>query len=129
MNYNNYEGSIVEQYGVALVGWPDNLLPVRNPSSVGGQEVLQPLLDALVTQTCYWIRLTDDQLVKCIDDNGMCQAKGEAVYKPWKKRKVAAIKSTIQENNGVDGTDGMENRDEADSGSNGDNGDNGEIDA
>ncbi|KIM61913.1 hypothetical protein SCLCIDRAFT_120782, partial [Scleroderma citrinum Foug A] len=82
MNYNNYEGSIVERYGVALVGWPDNLLPVQNPSSVGGREVLQPLLDALVTQTCYWIRLTDDQLVKRIDDNGMHQAKGEAVYKP-----------------------------------------------
>ena len=129
MNYNNYEGSIIERYGVALVGWPDNLFPVRNPSSVGSREVLQPLLDALVTQTCYWIRLTDDQLVKCIDDNGMRQAKGEAVYKPRKKRKVAAIESTIQENNGVDGTDGMENRDKADSGGNGDNGDNGEIDA
>ena len=129
MNYNNYEGSIVERYGVALVGWPDNLLLVQNPSSVGSREVLQPLLDALVTQTCYWIRLTDDQLVKHIDDNGMHQAKGEAVYKPRKKHKVAAIESTIQENNGVDGTDGMENRDEADSGGNGDNGDNREIDA
>jgi len=129
MNYNNYEPNIVEQHGVALVGWPDNLLPVWNPSSVGGQEVLQPLLDALLTQTCHWIRLTEVQLVKRIEDNGTCQAKGEAVYKPRKKRQVATIKSAIQENNDGDGTDGIENRGEANSGGNGDNGDNGEIDA
>jgi len=96
MNYNNYERNIVERYGVALVGWPDNLLPVRNPSSVGGREVLQPLLDALLTQTCHWIRLTEVQLAKRIEDNGVRQAKGEAVYKPRKKRQVAAIKGAIQ---------------------------------
>jgi len=124
MNYNNYERNIVEWYGVALVGRPDNLLPVRNPSSVGGREVLQPLLNALLTQTCHWIRLTEVQLAKRIEDNGVRQAKGEAVYKPQKKRQVAAIKGAIQENNDGDGTDDIENRDEADSGGNGDNGDN-----
>jgi len=129
MNYNNYKHNIVERHGVALVGWPENLLPVWNPSSVSGQEVLQPLLDALLTQTCHWIWLTEVQLARRIEDNSIHQAKGEVVYKPWKKHQVATIKSTIQENNDGDGTDGIENRDEANSEGNGDNRDNGEIDA
>ncbi|KAG2133975.1 hypothetical protein BD769DRAFT_1353658, partial [Suillus cothurnatus] len=36
MNYANYERSIVERYGVTLQGWPSALLPVRNPSRIGG---------------------------------------------------------------------------------------------
>jgi hypothetical protein len=38
MNYANYERSIVEHYGITLQGWPSALLPVRNPSGVGGWE-------------------------------------------------------------------------------------------
>lgn len=82
MNYENYEHDIVEHHGVALVGWPDNILPVQNPSRIGSREALQPLLGALSTETCHWVKLTDDQLKKCIEGNHACQSKGEVVYKP-----------------------------------------------
>ncbi|KAG2752738.1 hypothetical protein P692DRAFT_20723451, partial [Suillus brevipes Sb2] len=59
MNYNNYEHSIVERYGVELVGWPSDLLPICNPSTIGGRE---------------------------ISSNKTRQANGECVYKPRKKR-------------------------------------------
>ncbi|KAG2121550.1 hypothetical protein BD769DRAFT_1361244, partial [Suillus cothurnatus] len=36
MNYTNYKHSIVERYSVTLQGWPSALLPVRNPSCIGG---------------------------------------------------------------------------------------------
>ena len=91
--------------------------------------MLQPLLDALRIQTCHWIKLTDDQVAKCIEDNLVHQAKGEVVYKPRKKHQVAATNSTTQEDSGIIGADGIKNTDQADSGGNGSNGDNGEIDA
>jgi len=118
MNYENYERDIVERHGVALVGWPDNILPVRNPSRVGGREVLQPLLGALVTKTCHWIKLTDDQLKKRIEDNHTRQSNGEAVYKPRRKPKVAAVKSQdiLAGSGDVDGANGTKNGDQADDG-------------
>ncbi|KAG2117736.1 hypothetical protein DEU56DRAFT_702022, partial [Suillus clintonianus] len=61
MNYANYERSIVEHYGVTLQGWPSALLPVRNPSRVGGREQVQTLLDALNNKTCTWTALAEDE--------------------------------------------------------------------
>jgi len=117
MNYDNYERDIVERHGIVLVCWLDNFLPVRNPSHVGGLEALQLLLGALVKETCHWVRLTDVQLEKRIQDNHARQSKGEAVYKPWRKPKVAAIKSwdTLAGDDDVDGADGTKNGDQVDS--------------
>lgn len=116
MNYENYEHDIVEHHGVALVGWPDNILPVQNPSRIGSREALQPLLGALSTETCHWVKLTDDQLKKCIEGNHACQSKGEVVYKPWRKPKVAAVKSqdVVAGSGDVDGAGGAKNGDQAD---------------
>ncbi|KAG2743398.1 hypothetical protein P692DRAFT_20850504 [Suillus brevipes Sb2] len=65
-NYANYERSIVERYGITLQGWPSVLLPVQNPSGVGGWEM---------------------------SSNRECHANGEAVYKP---RKKCAAKTTAK---------------------------------
>lgn len=86
MNYNNYERSIVEHYGITLVGWPSDLLPIRNPSAIGGREQVQSLLDALETHTCHWEQLSEGELVARIASNQARQAQGECVYKPRKKR-------------------------------------------
>ena len=33
MNYVNYEGKVVEEHGVALIGWPDSV-PFKNPGEI-----------------------------------------------------------------------------------------------
>ncbi|KAG1724127.1 hypothetical protein EDB19DRAFT_1612441, partial [Suillus lakei] len=85
MNYDNFERSIVEHYGITLVGWPSDLLPIHNPSAVGGWEQVQPLLDALESHACHWEQLSEEKLVARIASNQARQANGECVYKPRKK--------------------------------------------
>ncbi|KAG1837230.1 hypothetical protein DFJ58DRAFT_734500 [Suillus subalutaceus] len=92
MNYVNYEHNIVEHCGVALVGWPLPG-PVCNPSKVGGRAEVQKLLDALQrdphhTESCHWVVLTDEELVKRMTENRARHARGETVYVARKKRKV-----------------------------------------
>jgi len=96
MNYANYERSIVERYGVTLQGWPSALLPVQNPSCIGGREQVQALLNALDNKTCTWTTLTEDELRQRMTSNRARHANGEAVYKPRKKRATkTAEKSTV----------------------------------
>jgi len=61
MNYTNYEGKIVERFGVALVGWPCKR-PVCNPNRVGGRLEVSKLDFALQSKGCKWVRLTDEEL-------------------------------------------------------------------
>lgn len=94
MNYNNYEHSIVERYGVELVGWPSDLLPIRNPSTIGGRERVQCLLDALDAHPCCWVELSPEELVARISSNQARQANGECVYKPRKKRAAKSLEKS-----------------------------------
>ncbi|KAI6012871.1 hypothetical protein BKA83DRAFT_4500553 [Pisolithus microcarpus] len=73
MNYTNYECQIVEHYGVMLMGWP---FPgtVRNPSKIGGQAEVEKLLDALNSEACKWVRLTDEECRARITHNKEHQA-------------------------------------------------------
>ncbi|KAI6016842.1 hypothetical protein BKA83DRAFT_4059515 [Pisolithus microcarpus] len=61
MNYTNYKHQIVERYGVMLTGWPFSGT-VQNPSKIGGQAEVEKLLDALNSEACKWVRLTDEEL-------------------------------------------------------------------
>jgi hypothetical protein len=92
MNYNNYERNIVERHSLAMVGWPSDLLPIRNPSLLGGREQVHSLLNALVNKTCHWTVLTEEQLTARVEQNHARQAAGELVYKPRKKRVMQASK-------------------------------------
>lgn len=76
MNYLNYERSIVEKHAVALIGWPEELLPVRNPGCIGSREAVALLRNALVDKDCRWIRLTNEQRENRIKDNQARQARG-----------------------------------------------------
>ena len=57
MNYLNYETSIVQGWGVKLVGWPDGISFV-NPSHLGTVSDLRRICDVLKSKTCYWTALT-----------------------------------------------------------------------
>ncbi|KAG1729224.1 uncharacterized protein EDB91DRAFT_1253143 [Suillus paluster] len=96
MNYNNYECSIVEHYGITLVGWPLDLLPIHNPSAIGGCEQVQCPLNALKTHMCHWEQLSEEQLVARIASNQACQAKGECVYKPRKKHAAKRVEKSTE---------------------------------
>lgn len=87
MNYANYEGKIVEKYGVALTGWPTE--PVRNPALAGSQRKLASLFADLTDGKCHWVKLSDDELEKRKEANEARAAAGEAVYK---ERKTTASK-------------------------------------
>jgi hypothetical protein len=57
MNYSNYEMSVVEAYGVHLVGWPHSVKFI-NPSNIGTIGDIRKLQDALKARTCYWAVLS-----------------------------------------------------------------------
>jgi hypothetical protein len=84
MNYCNYEGKIVEKYGVALAGWPIIMPQVCNPSKVGKRPLLEKLLDALESGDCHWVVLMDDQVEARRKENQARKDHGEVIYKPRK---------------------------------------------
>lgn len=84
MNYNNYERSIVERYGVALSGWPVSG-GVRNPGKVRAMQI-NKLLEALQSEKCKWVMLTAEELKARIADNKARQARGENVYKARRRK-------------------------------------------
>ena len=55
----NYERKIVEELGVALIGWPGNG-EVENPGGLSPNKGLA-LKNALETKECRWIILTTEQ--------------------------------------------------------------------
>ena len=85
MNYRNYEGQIVEQYGVALLGWPLDHLPVCNPGGLSAADVAT-LLKALQDGRCRWARLTPEELEARKVSNKLRQEQGEKVYTARKQR-------------------------------------------
>ncbi|KAG1849398.1 hypothetical protein F4604DRAFT_1934895 [Suillus subluteus] len=80
MNYNNYEGKIVETYGVTLANFPGT---VQNPGKIGHRQDLINLYDLLFKGECSWTKLTSDELVECIAKNKEHQAQGELIYKAY----------------------------------------------
>ncbi|KIK29663.1 hypothetical protein PISMIDRAFT_89065, partial [Pisolithus microcarpus 441] len=61
MNYHNYETAIVETYGVRLVGWPEGV-KFANPSVIGTVVEARKLCDALRSGSCFWKRLSKNEL-------------------------------------------------------------------
>ena len=86
MNYSNYERKIVESHGMELIGWPSDLLPIRNPGQLGGCDQVQKLLVALTTNICHWKKLSEEDRQRRIVLNTERHARGENVYKQRKKQ-------------------------------------------
>ena len=66
MNYSNYKHKITERFGVELIGWPNDLLPIRNPAQLGGRDQVQKLLSALTTKVCHWKKLSEENMQRRI---------------------------------------------------------------
>ena len=84
MNYRNYEGKIVEKYGVELKGWPSSKSGICNPATLGGRQQLEKLLAALESGQCHWVVLTEDELEERKKNNQAREERGEQVYRPRK---------------------------------------------
>ena len=86
MNYDNYKCKIVESLGMELIGWPSDLLPIRNPGKLGGRDRVQKLHVALTTKVCYWKKLSEEDRQRRIVLNTERHAWGGKVYKQRKER-------------------------------------------
>ena len=91
MNYRNYETTIIQGWGVKLVGWPDGISFV-NPSHLGMVPELQRIHDALKLKTCYWKVLTANERKDHETKLQACEAAGETVKAPRKKCSDSGIK-------------------------------------
>ena len=109
MNYHNYEGKIMEKYGVALNGCPTGFPGVCNPSMVGSQPMLEKLLSTLESSQCHWVLLTGDELEARKKDN---QARDEHVYKPRKSTKRSRTAQATKSSATVDDSDEDKDEDE-----------------
>lgn len=95
MNYRNYERAIVERHSVALINWPLSVM-VQNPSQIGGRSQVQTLLDALKSDQCKWVSLSEEELLQRMTDNRARQACGEVVHIPRKRRTAPAAKQSAE---------------------------------
>jgi hypothetical protein len=95
MNYRNYERAIVEHCGVALINWPLSGV-VQNPSKIGGRNQVQTLLDALQSNQCKWVSLSEEELSQRMTDNRARQARSEVVYIPRKQRTAPTAKKVLR---------------------------------
>jgi hypothetical protein len=113
MNYNNYEGQIVENFGIELVNFPGGT--VVQPGTLPHAQ-LQQLIVALEhpveADHCRWVTLSPMALQKRIKDNQARQARGEQVYKRRKcgtGRKKSTKSSSAKSSEFVEDEEEVEN--------------------
>ena len=73
MNYEDVEAKIVERFSVALEGWPASCGKVRNPGNIGPKKDLICLANALTSDKCRWVKLTEEELEDRKGENERCQ--------------------------------------------------------
>ncbi|KAF8514581.1 hypothetical protein BU17DRAFT_52486, partial [Hysterangium stoloniferum] len=89
MNYTNYETTIVQAHGVKLVGFPLNQFV--NPSEVTNITDMRQLCNALRSDECKWIQLSQPELDIHAEGCKAHHKDGEVVGKPRKKRCDAGV--------------------------------------
>ena len=97
MNYKNYERKIVEELGVALIGWPGDGT-VENPGTIS-MDKGTALRNALKKKECQWVKLTSEQLETRKSQNAQRAEDAEKVYGPPRKKRA---KRNAHENQGVE---------------------------
>ncbi|KAF8545858.1 hypothetical protein OG21DRAFT_1428500, partial [Imleria badia] len=95
MNYENYEVSIVETYGLGvqvqqlqLVSWPPSIT-FTCPSKISMVGEMRKLHDALSSGQCFWKRLSSSERMLFGAGLDMRHSTGEQVKKPHKKHSDA----------------------------------------
>ncbi|KAI6095334.1 hypothetical protein EDD16DRAFT_1471968, partial [Pisolithus croceorrhizus] len=76
--------SIVETYGVKLLGWPTGV-PFIDPSSIGTISEICKFHNALKSGECCWKKLLKAKCSAFSSELEACHASGEVVKKPHKK--------------------------------------------
>ncbi|KAI6011557.1 hypothetical protein PISMIDRAFT_123097, partial [Pisolithus microcarpus 441] len=82
--------AIVETYGVRLVGWPEGV-KFANPSVIGTVVEARKLRDALHSGSCFWKRLSKNELDLFVTELNSHRMAGDTVRKPRKKCSDAGI--------------------------------------
>lgn len=85
MNYVNYEKSIIQKYHVKLVGWPEDVNFI-NPVSLTNVDDLRKLQQALRTQACHWVKLSDREVRQHTKSIKQREASGACVGRKRKTR-------------------------------------------
>jgi hypothetical protein len=88
MNYANYDTAMMQELGVRLTGWPNDL-KFANPSEIGTVGEVRKLRDALKSGQCHWQKLTRLQIADHVADLQRRREAGQTVGKPRKKRSDA----------------------------------------
>ena len=98
MNYINYERKIVEDLGVALIGWPEGG-KIKNSGNIGIDMALE-LREALEKKECRWVVLTLEEKKDRKRRNAQREQDGEMVYGPPRKKRAkrSAPENEEQEN-------------------------------
>jgi len=86
MNYENYEETIVEGFGVALIGWPGDG-KVVNPGSLSSHQ-RRVLKSALEKEDCKWVKLTPAQMEARKLKDAQREQGGERVSGPPRKKRA-----------------------------------------
>jgi len=102
MNYNNYKMSIVETYGVHLVGWPDGVKFI-SPSNIGTVSDIHKLRDALKAHTCYWTSLSPAEVKAHASELATRCSAGEVVWKPRKNVQTSEYLRSVRMDLRLDG--------------------------
>jgi hypothetical protein len=101
MNYMNYDKVIVLGLRVKLVGWP-KAVSFAKPSSIGSVVNARMLHDALMSGECHWIKLTTRQVDDHRKELENCEAEGETIGKPRKKRSDAGKKQKDRSSDNIE---------------------------
>ncbi|KAF8581725.1 hypothetical protein K439DRAFT_1618779 [Ramaria rubella] len=90
MEWTRYEMKIVKKHQVELVGW---LVQEFDPHVLGIKDI-ELCMQALsgLAPTCFWCKLSSDELMGRQNSLAEKKASGEIVAKPWKKRSDAGKK-------------------------------------
>lgn len=112
MHWKKYEELIVNQHGVVLEGWPND---VFDPNDLGLKD-LQVIQAALVTGKCYWRKLTGEERESWERNYIERLANNEVVRRKRKKRSDAGRKRTKRRrvDEDVDVNPDLENEDDDD---------------
>lgn len=88
MNYVNYQKAIMQDLGVMLRGWPDDV-KFANPSEIGTVGEIRRLRGHLKSGQCHWVKMTPSQIKEHAAKLESLREAGQAVGKPRKKRSDA----------------------------------------
>ena len=100
MSYTRYDVDIVQKLHIKLVGWPAGI-PFASPSLIGTVGDVKILREALQTQECKWVSLSQRQREEHSAKLAAMTAAGTPSIKKRKQRSDKGAKRVKKTNGGV----------------------------